>query len=255
MDKRQKKAVAQYQELIRRSDNLAATVGRSVNELGMAADIAKDIESKLHMEPEKNLLEIGCGYGELTQYMFDLYNKYHHSVVMLDIDPVITAIEENFFKYLNDNIDLITGVFPCETDLKESHKKSFDYIIVYSVIHYTDNPKKFLLSCLDYLADSGKLLIADLPNVNKRGRFLATEFGRKFESNWKSVNIEDIPVYSDHKEYVNKEILHTPQICDELLFWIFRELRDKGYDVYVLPQNEKLPYHYTREDLLIVKHH
>jgi len=253
MDKRQKSAVAHYHELIKKSENLASTVGRSVNELGMATDICADIEGKLGMLAGQRILEIGCGYGELTQYMLELYKKYQHSVVMLDIEPVINSIKENFSPYLNEKIELIDGIFPYESNLKETHKNSFDYIIAYSVIHYTDNPKAFILNSLDYLAPGGKLLIADLPNENKRGRFLATEFGRKFEAEWKGINLDEIPKYSDHKAYQESGLHNTPQICDAFIFEVFQELRDSGFDVFLLPQNNKLPYHYTREDLLIVR--
>jgi|GEM_PF-835098 len=253
MDKRQKNAVAHYQELIQKSENLASTVGRSTNELGKAVDICADIETKLDMLAGKKLLEIGCGYGELTKYMLELYKKYQHSVVMLDIEPVIDSIKKNFSSYLNEKIELINGVFPYESNLKETHKSFFDYIIVYSVIHYTDNPKAFVLNCIDYLAPGGKLLIADLPNENKRGRFLATEFGRKFEANWKEVSLDEIPNYPDHKAYQKSGLHNTPQISDVFICEVFQELRDKGLDIFLLPQSNKLPYHYTREDLLIVK--
>jgi SAM-dependent methyltransferase len=253
MDKRQKKAVDQYKELIRKSDNLAATVGRSVNELGKANDISLDIEKKLELSRGNSLLEIGCGYGELTKYMLNLYNKYKLNVTMLDIEPVITAIEENLTSQLNSNIKLMSGVFPYETKLKNTIENKFDYIIVYSVIHYTDNPEEFVMNCLNYLAPSGKLLIADLPNINKRGRFVSTEFGRKFEAEWKNVSLSDVKIYSNHKEFVETASHNTPQINDKFVTWVFTELRELGFHVFVLPQNENLPYHYTREDILVIK--
>jgi len=253
MDKRQENAVNQYNRLIKESHDLASTVGRTENELGMAKDIWNDIQNKLFMESNKKVLEIGCGYGELTETMLEGYNKYNQIVTMLDIESVITAIKTNFSKHLNEKIELVNGIFPYETELDDSHLNSFDYIIVYSVIHYTDEPKNFVLKCLDYLAPGGKLLIADLPNSNKRGRFLASQFGRKFEANWKKVELTDIPEYKTHHEYVDSGLHNTPQISDEFVLWAMTRFRESGYDVFMLPQNKSLPYHYTREDMLLVR--
>ena len=56
----------------------------------------------------------------------------------------------------------------------------YERILLYSVIHYTDQPKELIFSALAHLAPGGMLLIGDIPNISRKGRFLATEHGRIF---------------------------------------------------------------------------
>jgi SAM-dependent methyltransferase len=145
------------------------------------------------------------------------------------------------------------GIFP-KVASTVGFPKQADLILVYSVLHYTDEPEVFVDQAVSLLAEGGQLLLGDLPNVHKKGRFLTSSPGRQFEATYRGVNQADLPVYKDQFDYYDKCDNQNKKINDDLIVRIINKYRGKGYDVYVLPQSKYLPFSYTREDLLICRH-
>lgn len=247
MDERQKNANKRYTEIVNSTTNMATTVGRPENTLELTKYICDDIEKKLGLEKGDRLLDIGCGYGDLTKHILSLSSELSLELSLLDIEAIINKIKNNLLELFPSNIDFITGTFPGCIDAKDK----FDKILIYSVLHYTDKPEDIVQTAVELLAPGGKLLIGDIPNVNRKGRFVATEFGRAFDAEYHKKDINDIPVYKDQYEYVEKCTNQNTRICDDLISTIFTQYRKKGFDVFVLPQDKCLPFSLTREDILI----
>ena len=246
-DPLQEEAYDHYSNIVKKSDNLAETVGRPPSSLGIETDIWKDIKNKLNFESSDSILDIGCGYGELTQILVQELENLNCSLTLFDIPEVIKKISANFT--YSHNCSFIEGLFP-----KDKNKiiKKYNKIIVYSVLHCTNNPYKFIIQSLKFLNPGGSILFGDIPNINKKGRFLSTTEGRKFDAEYKNIRLENVPFYKNHQDFVKKlPNMHNKNINDEFLLKLFSELRMQGFDVYILPQGNKLPFCKTREDLII----
>jgi SAM-dependent methyltransferase len=253
IDNRQKEAINRYANLLKNKNiDLAETVGRHSSHLGLAKNIWCDISNKLQFSRNSSLLDIGCGFGELTSYCVETSKKYDLSLHLLDIPDVIKRIKNELYRTLPINIAFWSAIFPNTKPLKD-FPRGFDYILAYSVIHYTDEPEKFIDAAVSLLNDGGRLLIGDLPNVNKKGRFLSSPSGAKFEAEYRKKEIHEIPIYKDHQDFFNKCKNQNKKINDNLLSNIIKRYRKQGFHVYLMPQPYSLPFCHTREDLLICR--
>jgi SAM-dependent methyltransferase len=253
IDNRQKEAIGRYANLLKNKNiDLAESVGRHTSHLGLAQKIWSDISNKLQFSRNNSLLDIGCGFGELTSYCIEASKELDLSLHLLDIPDVITRIKDEMSKNLPMNVAFWNCIFPNTKSLK-SFPRGFDFILAYSVIHYTDEPEIFIDSAVSLLNEGGRLLIGDLPNVNKKGRFLSSPSGAKFEAIYKNKEIHEIPKYKDHKDFFKKCNNQNKKINDNLICNIVKKYRNKGFHVYLLPQPYSLPFSHTREDLLICR--
>ena len=94
-------------------------------------------------------------------------------------------------------------------------------------------------------------MIGDLPNIDKKYRFLKSSFGRKFEKD----RIKRFDINKLTKSYTSflKNTKQNLKINDNFIRWIKLKFSKKRAKVLVLKQSNKLPYCYTREDILIKK--
>ena len=249
MDNRQKIAVEQYTNLANSTSDLANCVGREID--GVGKIIWDDIKLKANIQAGETILDLGCGFGEVSLSIYNESTDLDLSVVFVDIQPITKKILDNW--KAKANISLVSGIFPDVIDEIEKERREYDVIVAYSVLHYTDQPKDFIEKAVSLLAPGGRLFLAVLPNINKRGRFVSPLSGRSFEANWKNIDISELPIYETHIDFQKNSEVSTPQINDDLILWSLECFRCLGFDVYVLPQTESLPYCYTREDLLIVR--
>ena len=251
MDIFQSKSNLFYKKLIKTSDNLSETVGRPASFEGEEYKILDDIHYKMNFEAGTRFLDVGCGYGYLVLHFLNFAKNNNIELCLIDIDDVIDRIEKDS-RFEISGIKLIKGVFP--DGLSEPIVETFDYILVYSVLHYTSNPELFIEKLVSILNPGGILLLGDLPNINRLGRFLLTQYGRKFEANYKGKDISEIPVYKNNSDFIkSKKADYNYHINDELIYGTIRRYRDLGHDVWVSPQPMELPYSNSREDLIIKK--
>lgn len=255
MNERLKDAKSFYDEMVRESDNLAVTVGRSASDVEKSVFIWQDIKTKLRLRPNIKLLDIGCGYGEVTRYLLEEARKLDIELTLVDIPSVIDAIKMNFKDLLPKSARLMSGFFPDDFPQLTRDAEEFDCILCYSVVHCSDDPKTIITSAADILSPGGRLLVGDLPNIDKKGRFLSTDFGRHFEADYRGVSVDQIAEYSDHRDYVARGLRKEENrtIDDGFLIGLMSDYRDKGFNAFLTDQDERLPYSFTREDLLIVK--
>jgi len=251
MDNRQKKSNSFYDGLARKSENLSEIVGRSPSFAGKEDVIIRDIHKKLNIQGGNSLLDIGCGFGNITIHFLEYAKNYNIELTLLDIDSVIERIKSDN-RFDTENVNLIKGTFPGEMSTSIDNK--FNNILVYSVLHYTDHPELFIEKAVSFLEPGGTLLIGDLPNINRMGRFQSTEFGRIFEAKYKGKMISEIPKYRDQYHFVEqRKDDYNNLINDDLVFETIRKYRSMGYDVWVVPQPAELPFSNSREDIIIKK--
>ena len=240
-----------YTAVVGESRNLAETVGRPAHCIGRGGNIWADVKKKFNLNGSGSFLDIGCGFGEVTQCMLQDPECNNISFTLVDAPEILERIKVDFSSFLKDDTSLMPGYFPNNKNLIDIAKK-FEYILAYSVLHCTDSPMEFIEGAVQLLAPGGKLLLGDFANVHKKGRFLSTTYGRKFEAKYKNIDLQDVPFYADQYAFVDEAVNHNKLINDDLLFNIIKVYRNKGYEVYVLPQPDDLPFSKTREDILII---
>lgn len=193
--------------------------------------IAKDILNKLNLKKKDTVLEIGSGPGLLANDLLAYCKEY----TAIDNKNVLNLIKNKKIKKINCNF------------FNYKSKKKFNKIIIYSVLHCLTNYNdvyKFINKAINLIKPGGSLLIGDIPNEDKKKRFLKSNYGKKFKINWNKVS----------KKAFKQFKFSTIKFSDKIILNIINNYRKKGYEVFVLSQNEKLPFSNTREDLIIWTH-
>ena len=204
--------------------------------------IIPDVISKLNLQPEDNLLDIGCGPGTLLIPL----SKVVEMVCGIDNEAVIQRIEKKYKD--KGNITTISGNF---LEIESQQLKLYSKIVIYSVVHYLssqDELFQFLLKALKLLKPGGRMLIADIPNLDKKTRFENTNYGKNEIKKWQK-KVANKPVFVDWS--VDQDLI---KIDDDCYLSILKFARDKGFESYLLPESENLPFGRTRDDILIIAH-
>ena len=198
-----------------------------------------DVLKKLNLKPENQLLDIGCGMGNiLIPACFVVEN-----VTGIDHPKVIEKLNSVFKK---DNCHLTGGDF---IDLPI--QKKFDRIVSYCVLPalpHRDVVMSFIDKALNLLTDDGLLLLADLANIDKKKRFFESLRGKSFSLAWER-RIRNMPTKIDPSD-VHK--LPTVIFDDQFMIDICLHIRKRGFHAYILNQPQNLPFGNTREDILVV---
>ncbi len=245
--RRQKSSNLTFINLLQNNQkSLTEKSGRFLNDEGKEKKIIKDIIKKLNLlDNKKDFLDIGCGFGYLTDLIIKFSRKKKINLTLCDIKHVIQKLKK---KYKNiKNIKFIESEF----QKYNFSKKKYDRILIYSAIQYVDNPKIFIKKAFNLLKNDGQLLIGDIPNVNKKYRFLKSNFGKKFEK--KRRNLDDLNLLTKNIRSFLKNTKQNLEINDKFIFWLFKTFQKKGANVYLFNQPKKLPFSFTRDDVLIQK--
>lgn len=205
-------------------------------------EILLDIIEKLELTKEDSLLEIGCGTGNLLLPL-SLIVKEAHGV------DNINAISRLIKRDGNKKVMTSIGLFQ-ETNIKSIFSK----ILMYSVIHYLANFEElisFIEKALNLLESNGALLIGDIPNVDKKARYLSSQTYQAKREEWNLL----LEKCSDSKGALNEMVSDEQliKIGDYEIFEILRFIRGRGFEAFLLPQPAKLPFSYSRDDILIRK--
>lgn len=206
---------------------------------GYEEKILKDIYDKLQLQNRKGLkvLDIGCGASELTRKLASDCLAMKHKLVLLDSKEMLKNLK------LSKEVEMYAGKFP-DKKFTEKHQAHFDCILCYSVLFYVfanDNVFDFIHQALDVLKPGGRLLLGDIPNVDKRDRFLNSEDGKKFLKKGKQLK--------GSTAHENR----SQKMDDSVVMAILNRYRSHGMETYLLPQNDDLPMANRREDILIIK--
>ena len=141
--------------------------------------IFEDIISKLEacQKKEARILDIGSGCSPIVDLFYGNAKKNDQIYYINDSKEMIK-------KYVNDkNLVKVEGRFPeCLDENILADGKRFDAIIIYSVLQYVthSNLYQFIDQAVDLLAEGGKILIGDIPNLSMKNRFLKSKKGVNF---------------------------------------------------------------------------
>lgn len=254
MQDRQKSSFESYSNLSLNSDSRAKRAGRPEGSEVEEERIWRDIADKLRLTEGLNVLEIGVGSGYIAaQWLLEM-KRLDFNLTLVDFPSVLDRLLlecRGTLANSENQLSLIDGIFP-DTVLAKLYAKSYDRISIYSVIHYSNNPRGLIDAAIALLAPGGRMLVGDIPNLNKKGRFLSTHFGRAFDASYKGVNVRSIPIYKNHEDFKMIAIEEgAPLIDDAFVCNLILDYRKKGFDVYVHEQPKGLLMDYTREDLII----
>ena len=211
---------------------------------GFDNKIFADIQKKLTHLNKKNklIMDIGPGCSELAVMLIELCKKNNHQLILIDSKEMLDNLPDESF------IEKIPCYYPSECHwVFETYKNKIDSILTYSVLHYIfaeSSIFRFIDVSLGLLADSGQMLVGDIPNISKRKRFFSSPTGIRFHQNF--TNTKTIPE-------VTFNTLEPDTMDDAVLFSLVMRCRNSGFDAYLLPQSENLPMANRREDILIIK--
>jgi hypothetical protein len=208
---------------------------------GKEVAIFADITAKLSalQTPDRTVLDIGPGCSGLPHMLIDLCRRMESVLILVDSAEMLGQLPEEPF------IRKLPGHFPDEISLEE-YAAAVDVVLVYSVLHYVfdeDGLWPFLDRALSLLASGGAMLLGDIPNASKRGRFFSSEAGIAFHRNF--MGDDSLPDLGPADG--------SAKIDDAVVLEILRRARAKGFDAYVGPQSDDLPMANRREDILIVR--
>jgi 2-polyprenyl-3-methyl-5-hydroxy-6-metoxy-1,4-benzoquinol methylase len=208
---------------------------------GRSDRILADIESKLRalQLQQKRVLDIGPGCGELAGSIIERCQQRQHELVLVDSEEMLDQIPKRA------GIVRRAGRFP--DDVRDLSLGKFDAILCYSVIQYVfaeGNIFAFLDHALSLLADGGRLLLGDIPNVSMRKRFLSSASGARFHQTY---------MQTDEAPVIEHLCLEEEQIDDGVLAGLVGRCRGFGFHAWIVPQASDLPMANRREDVLIEK--
>lgn len=203
--------------------------------------IVPDVCRKLNINGNDDLLEIGCGTGNLLVPLSLLVK----AASGIDHPSVLNRFKED---NPNPNINLIPGNF-LDIDLSKDH--GFSKILIYSVIQCLSDLDEAIVFCkkaLSCLSPKGKMLIGDVPNVDLKQRFLSSEEGKKFQLEW-SASFDRKSEMSKLPKLSQDSDVFLPN--DKTMLELMSALKTENTKILVLPQPRDLPFGNTRQDILV----
>jgi hypothetical protein len=211
---------------------------------GFEKQIAEDIFAKLPAlgERERVVLDIGAGCSDLARLIRGHCEERGHTLLLVDSAEMLAHHPDG------GNVRKYAAEFPNCPELLEEYAGRVDAIIVYGVLQSVfaeSSVHRFLDSAMALLAHGGRMLIGDIPNLSKRGRFFASPRGQEFHRAFMGTD-EDPPK-------VPSGVPVPGMIDDSVLLGLEARARAAGCDAYRMPQADDLPMANRREDLLICR--
>lgn len=204
--------------------------------------IFRDILEKCPILKEKQhikVLNIGPGCSNLQKLISEWCQKQDNIQILADSPEMLELIENH------PNEIKVPGLFPQTYNEIKATTGSIDAIICYSVFHYIfvdANVWHFLDCIMDLLNEGGQCLLGDIPNINKRKRFFASNNGIRFHQQF---------MHTQETPKVEFNRLEKGVIDEALLFSVVQKCHASGYDAYIVPQPSELPFANRRDDIII----
>ena len=203
-------------------------------------NIISEVILKLSPNRTETLLEIGSGPGNIS---IPLAKFHYKSVTAIDSENVLKVLSKN------DKDSIVRTIEGDWLNLDINDK--YDHIIIYSVLHYMASEKLFLEfidKAYNALKIGGKLLIGDLPNIDRKKYFTNSNQYDSVNKDW----IKNACKLNDNYNSLFND-LSTLKINDNLINKVLNKFNSKISRAYLMPQLGDLPFCFTREDILILK--
>lgn len=227
-------------------------VGRLPDSESDEIKVWADIIAKLPMHPGDRGLDIGCGCGTIAGFLAAKAAEDGFTITLMDFEKPIELLKTLIPGAREPSVEFRVGAFPTHV----AEDEYFDFILMYSVLHYMDDLSGSVEAAVSRLKPGGRLLLGDIPNLSRKGRFLASNQGRAFDAAYKSIPLETVPIYANHHDFVSQQLAAgAPALTDGWIVDLVRRQRDRGLEASILPQPNDLPFSRTREDLLIIRPH
>jgi 2-polyprenyl-3-methyl-5-hydroxy-6-metoxy-1,4-benzoquinol methylase len=193
--------------------------------------IFNDIAKKSNLDTRKKILDIGCGCGTFAKMLIEQSKTNGSEITFIDSSEVISVLKKENPEIECEQFKTVAGYYP---DIIKNLDSDYDFILVYSVLHYIRQPERFIRRMSQLLSPGGILYVGDIPNQNKKTRFIAnsSEFAK--------------PKYFEKNDF-------TKRFSDLKLLRILWMLRKSGFESYIFPQNDSFPHSGSREDLVIFR--
>jgi hypothetical protein len=211
---------------------------------GKESLILDDIASKLTRlsQREQVVVDVGAGCGELARVFMDRCAEQGHRLIQVDSPEMLSLLPEA------PHVERVPGRFPddCEELIEEVRGRAH-CVLAYGVlpsVFVESNVFEFVDRALELLAEGGQLLLADLPNLSRRKRFFASAAGIRFHQQFMD---------TAERPDVAFNVLEPGAFDDAVVLAIVSRCRSAGFDAYVVPQREGLPFANRREDILVVR--
>ncbi len=210
---------------------------------GKEEAIFDDITSKLPALSGRGkvVLDVGPGCSGLPLMLVELCRRQGHTLLLVDSAEMLARLPEEPF------VRKFPAYYPRCEELFAEYGGRVDVLLCYSVLHYVfaeSNLWDFLDASLGLLADGGRMLLGDVPNVSKRRRFFSSAAGVEFHREF--TKTETTPEVAFNR-------VERGQIDDAVVLSLVARARAAGADAYVVPQRDDLPMANRREDILVRK--
>lgn len=231
-----------YSQLARLQDaDNTEVAGRYSFQSSAERRIIKDVTEKLALNSDDSLLEIGCGPGNI---LLPLSYQVARSAG-IDNHAALERLAARCGKPMH------IETYPGDFLSMELPSPLFSKVLIYSVLQYVDSVAsaiQFLQRALSLLRPGGRLMLGDLPNQDKKHRFMVSQAGAIASQEWRTL-VEDVGSHPLSDLPQDDRLL---VVNDDLLLTLLQCGRKEGYESYLLPQPTDLPFGHTREDLIFV---
>jgi hypothetical protein len=211
---------------------------------GKEGMILEDIASKLTRLSlrEQVVVDVGAGCGGLAKLVMERCADREHRLFQVDSPEMLALLPKA------PHAEQVPGRFPDDCgDLLDKLRGRAHCVLAYGVlpcVFVESNVFEFVDRALELLAEGGQLLLADLPNLSKRKRFFASEAGVRFHQEF---------METSERPDVEFNVLEPGAFDDAIVLAIVSRCRSAGFDAYVVPQREGLPFANRREDILVAR--
>ena len=238
-----KSRIDAYGEISKQENNPTILNGRYVFQSDSELLIPDDIKKKLILERSDDVLDIGCGSGNIAIQI----SKEVNSISVCDHPNLIKRLKRinkrKNFKYIPSSF----------LDFNFGNQK-FSKILIYSVLQ-TFSTRDELFNVLskmkNLLSKGGRILIGDLPNTDKLNRFNSTERGKTFNIEWNKLKENNKLDQAEVAKFVSKDDISNIDFNDQLVLDILKFYRKFNFNSYLLEQKHNLPFGNSREDIVV----
>lgn len=198
-----------------------------------------DVVEKLKPFPSDRLLDIGCGLGAGLIPLSALVGK----AIGCDHPNVIRRLRRMIDL---PHIELAEGDF-----LDVVFEERFTKIICYSVLPCLPSRQTlyaFIDKALSLLELNGRMLLGDLVNSDRKARFASSARGEAFQKQW-DMDMHQVGPVKPGGDFGYSV---ATEMDDRFILDIVSYIRARGFDAFLVPQMQDLPFGNTREDILVV---